>query len=50
MISNVRSFGDKYKELYIDNFLKILDKKYKELYIDNFLKILDKTIEKRFPL
>jgi len=34
MIHNIRSFGDKNKELYIDNFLKILDK----------------TIEKRFPL
>jgi len=34
MIPNIRSLGDKYKELSVDNFLKILDK----------------TIEKRFPL
>jgi len=26
MISNIRSFGDKYRGSYIDNFLKILDK------------------------
>jgi len=34
MIHNIRSFGGKYKEFSIDNFLKILDK----------------TIEKQFTM